>query len=463
MNVRPVVAVTYLAALAFASDAVARAGDLDPSFGQGGIALYAPTFTGSCRRGGESMALHPDGSIILAGSEYDADGFEALDIAKLNEIGGVIDEESTTYFGQNSESRAVGIDAASGEIYVGADVGNVAHVRAYRPDLSSDDTFGSSGDLVVAVGGDTTSPTRINDLIVEQGDVFLAGTYAPGFQYVMLSRFGGVATNPNPGYFGIFSGFDTGTSVGVYSDLSGAHVLVGGYANNECFTAGFVPVFDAGGHVWNFDFDDNYDSRQYGFAPSQACYTDTLRVLPDNSQIGAGRVLEDDGSWIAYFQQISAGGVGFGLFRLFNMSAWGDNSIRKILVQPDGKWIMVGFTGVDASAVPGAWAGRFNADGSTDASFGSAGSTLIDFDTQDYAYGQALTGALDRYGRVLLAGTEWTGVSDEQGNDCTVAFVARLQSDDLIFADGFDLAARVQRAPTKASAGLWRGRRREIP
>jgi hypothetical protein len=92
--------------------------------------------------------------------------------------------------------------------------------------------------------------------------------------------------------------------------------------------------------------------------------------------------------------------------------------------------------------VPGAWAGRFNTDGSTDPSFGSAGSTLIDFDSQDYAYGQALTAALDPYGRVLLAGTEWTGVSDEQGHDCTVAFVARLQSDDLIFADGFDLAAR---------------------
>lgn len=443
MNVPLAVAAACVAALAFASCAVARTGDLDPSFGHGGIAFYAPTFTGSCRRGAESIALHPDGSIILAGSEYDADGFEALNIAKLNEIGGVIDEESTTYFAQNSESRAVGVDATSGEIYLGADVGNVAHVRGYLSDLSSDEAFGTSGDLVIAVGGDTTSPTRINDLLVEQGDVFLAGTYTPGFEYVMLSRFGGAVTNPNPGFFGTFSGFDTGTSVGVYSDLFGVHVLVGGYANNECFTAGFTPIYDPGNRVWNFDFDDNYDSRQYGFAPSQACYTDTLRVLPDDSQIGAGRVLEDDGSWIAYFQQISAGGSGFGLFRLFNMSPWGDNSIRKILVQGDGKWIMAGFTGVDASAAPGAWAGRFNTDGSTDTSFGSAGSTLIDFDSQDFAYGQALTAALDRYGRVLLAGTEWTGVSDEQGDDCTVAFVARLQADDLIFVDGFDLAARV--------------------
>lgn len=436
------VAAACVAALIPASHAIARSGNLDPSFGSGGIAFYAPTYTGSCRRGAESVAIHPDGSIVLAGMQYNGDGFAALDIAKLNDIGGVIDDETTSYTGQNSESRVVGIDAASGEIYLGADVGNVAHVRGYLADLTSDESFGTSGDLVIAVGGDTTSPTRINDLIVEQGDVFVAGAYQPNNEYVMLSRFGHEVTNPNPGYFGTFSGFDTGTSVGVYSDFSGVHVLVGGYANNLCFTAGFEPIYDAGNRVWNFDFDPNYDSRQYGFAPSQACFTDTLHVFPDDdSQLGAGRVLNDDGSWTAYFQQITAGGVGLGLFRLFNMSAWGDNSIRKILVQSDGKWIMTGFTGVDASAVPGAWAGRFNADGTTDTSFGSAGSTLIDFDSQDYAYGQALGATLDRFGRVLLAGTEWTGVSDEEGHDCTVAFVARLQSDDLIFTDGFDLAA----------------------
>ena len=64
---------------------------------------------------------------------------------------------------------------------------------------------------------------------------------------------------------------------------------------------------------------------------------------------------------------------------------------------------------------------------------------MIDFDYQDYAYGQALSAALDAHGRIVIAGTYWTGASDEGGNDCTEMMLARLQNgNDLIFADGLD-------------------------
>ena len=438
-STRPIVAALALAFVPM-SRASAHGGDLDASFGHGGIAYYGATFTGSCRRTANAVGVQPDGSIILAGSEYDADGIDAVVVEKLDEIGGVIAGETTTFTGRNSESRALGIDALSGYLYVGANVGNIGYVLGYTPDLRINDAFGDSGSVAIATFGDLDHNTRINDLLVD-GDIFLTGTYdGEGYDQMMLSRFGADASNPNPTSYAIWSGDNVATSLGEYGDFSGVHVILGGYADNECFVAGFMPVYVAGGDEWNFNFDPTYTSQQYGYGGTQACFTDTFHVFQDNGeQLAAGRVVNGDGSWSAYFQRIAAGGAGTPVYRIFNMSQWGDNSIRKILVQPDGKWIMAGFTGVDASAVPGAWAGRFNVDGSTDATFGAGGSTLIDFDSQDYAFGQALSAALDRYGRVLLAGTEWTGVSDVDGNDCTVAFVARLQSDDVIFIDGFDL------------------------
>jgi hypothetical protein len=437
-STRVIVAALSLALLP-ASKAGAHAGDLDASFGQGGIAYYDSTFTGTCRRSAAAVGVQPGGSIVLAGSEYDAGGREAVVVEKLDDIGRVIAGETTTFTGQDSQSRALGIDALSGYVYVGANVGNIGYVFGYRPDLTINSGFGTGGSVAIATFGDLDHDTRINDLLVD-GDIFLAGTYdGAGFGQMMMSRFGADAGNPNPISYGIFSGDNVATSLGEYGDFYGIHVILAGYDSNECFVAGFKPVYVPGGDEWNFDFDPRYADRQYGYGGTQACFTDTFHVFQDTGeQLAAGRVVNGDGSWSAYFQKLAAGGADGGVFRIFDMSPWGDNSIRKILVQADGKWIMAGFTGVDASGVPGAWAGRFNADGSTDASFGAAGSTLIDFDSQDYAYGQALSAALDRYGRVLLAGTEWTGVSDVDGNDCTVAFIARLQSDDVIFIDGFD-------------------------
>lgn len=432
-------AAIFIFALMPALHANAHSGDLDPTFGSGGIRFYGPGDAGSCRRGASAMGVHPDGSIIVAGWEFDAAGNERIDASKLTARGNVI-HDGLIDLHDTSASKALAIDPISGYMYLGADVGNIGYVIGLNPDLSVNAGFGYTS---IAAFNDFTHHTHINDVFFNPSDsypIYLTGTYdGAGNQQIVLSRFGTDGGNPNTTSYGIFSGDNIATSVGVYEDFSGIHTVTGGYAGGECFVAGFKPVYVSGGNEWNFTTDPNYTSQQYGYGGTQACYTDTLHVFPDNgSQLAAGRVINTDGSWSAYFELIGAGGAGTSTFRIFKMSAWGDNSLRKILVQPDGKWIFVGFTGVDASANPGAWTGRFNPDGSPDPTFGSGGASLINFDPQDYAYGQALSAGLDRYGRVVLAGTEWSGVSDPNGNDCTRTFVARLQSDDLIFTDGFE-------------------------
>src|SRR5690349_10806916 len=105
-STRVIVAALSLALLP-ASKAGAHAGDLDASFGQGGIAYYDSTFTGTCRRSAAAVGVQPGASIVLAGSEYDAGGREAVVVEKLDDIGRVIAGETTTFTGQDSQSRAL--------------------------------------------------------------------------------------------------------------------------------------------------------------------------------------------------------------------------------------------------------------------------------------------------------------------------------------------------------------------
>ena len=164
-------------------------------------------------------------------------------------------------------------------------------------------------------------------------------------------------------------------------------------------------------------------------------------MLPDGSTLPAGREFLDDGTWSGVFARFDTTGEIDSTFAgMPAFSAWGDNSVRSIAVQSDGKPVLVGYTGVDASGVPGPFAMRLTTAGRPDASYGNGGETLIDFDPQDNASGQALGAAIDAQGRVVMVGIYFTGASSEGGQDVTQIFVARLQGDltDRIFSDGFD-------------------------
>lgn len=74
---------------------------------------------------------------------------------------------------------------------------------------------------------------------------------------------------------------------------------------------------------------------------------------------------------------------------------------RKVLIQPDGKFIVGGSWtpdgGTDAFLVS-----RFNADGTLDTTFGSGGYTLVDIFFNDFCEGMALQAD----GKILLTGAD---------------------------------------------------------
>jgi uncharacterized delta-60 repeat protein len=424
------VALAAVSQVALSSD-----GELDPAFGAGGIALDQATDYQSCQSSLNAIAAAKDGSVIAVGTTVWGTQ-PHLAVLKVNPRGNVIATKFFLY--ANGGGRALVIDPDFGNIYVGADVDGYAGVYKLKSDLTLDMTFDANG--LVALEPDSNA--QINDMFLF-GDLYVVGgSRAPvggnNPVHIMLDRFDQNGSNSNPTLITRTS-FDTvATSIGLYDDYDGIHVMAAGYEDHSCFDFGFRTTYSSG--VWNFSTNTYTPGGLFNTVgvDTNNCYIDTMTMLTGDTQLLGGRVVNQDGSWSAYLQVMNSGGYTTDVARVFKMTPWGDNSIRKILVQKDGKWIVVGYSGVDVSRVWGVWVGRFNPDGSADPSFGTDGSTFINFDPQEHAYAQALSATLDTRGRVVVAGTYVTGTSDSDGNDCTEMMMARLQGSELIFADGFD-------------------------
>lgn len=82
-----------------------------------------------------------------------------------------------------------------------------------------------------------------------------------------------------------------------------------------------------------------------------------------------------------------------------------------VAVQPNGKIVVVGYTARDGALADVDWAvARYNADGSADTGFGTAGKRTFDFaGAPDFAYGVALQAD----GRIVVAGSSLIGAGTE--------------------------------------------------
>jgi hypothetical protein len=432
-----------LSCLLPAPPALARFGDLDPSFGNGGIALYPLSENGACIAEGSAVAVHPDGHIWVVGDTRTGPDDAQVDAAflKLDSQGAIVADD----FGyEGSQLRAIAINAATGGIFIAGNQGNAVSVRALNPDGSFDTSWGTNGVTGIVVNGDFGHQTTVSDMQIDVGgSLYLVGQYnGSGTAQAMLAYL-------NPG--GMLQSAEQVTSKGfdvVPTSLTivpqGQKLLFSGYENGACTNQEFDVTFSGGFH---FTRDSGYVSPDYVFSGTSGCFIDTSATLTiDGQLIEAGRILNTDGSWTAFARRVAANGSLDGVATVFDMSPWGENSPRKVLPLQQGDLIphesvLAGFTGMDDTGSPGAWAASIDNNGAIQGDFGNSGTTLIDFDPEDHASGKVFGAAFDAHHRTILVGTYATGVSDAAGNDCTDIFVARLQGpfwDDFIFVDGFD-------------------------
>ncbi|HEX5123732.1 MAG TPA: delta-60 repeat domain-containing protein, partial [Rhodanobacteraceae bacterium] len=164
--------------------AIAHAGDLDPSFGNGGLVIVPNLRADAPFDEATAVAIQPDGKIVVAGRWGGTGPGPTFAIVRFNADGsldgtfgvdGIVTLSSG--FAGGDEAHGVAI-AGDGKITVGGYFGSLGGVYRLESDGSLDGGFGSAGSVVVAANGDSGHRTTINSLVLDgSGGTLVAGDY----------------------------------------------------------------------------------------------------------------------------------------------------------------------------------------------------------------------------------------------------------------------------------------------
>jgi uncharacterized delta-60 repeat protein len=340
---------------AFAIGRYTSAGALDATFGSGGHAVTSISAAGDTIT---ALVRQPDGKLIAAGYTYTV-SFDDPSIAVARyDADGTLDPTFGTggvaihNIGPESRAEGAALQADGKIVIVGALQGsaNGAFVARLNSDGSMDTGFGTGGSVVETGFGFASQYDAV--LVQPDGNIVVAGTdtFIPPNRFLVVSY-----------------------------DSSGAHDLTFG-------TGGAVLTSVMGGGGWAFDID---------FGPGN-----TLVAT------GAGSPIGGPGSSIGVVRYLSngtpdpsfGGGDGIATLAVPNRS-----TAYKGAVAPDGRIVTAAYriptplfpTGNDLVAA------RFTSTGAVDTAFGGTGWVAVDVGINDF--GAAI--ALQDDGKILVGGT----------------------------------------------------------
>lgn len=372
------VACGLAAALLLPGAALAAPGDLDPAFGPDG--RVTTSVTGFAE--GHDIARQPDGKLVVAGTS------EAGFVLARYDEGGALDPTfagdgvTTSDFGGGAHSANGVALQPDGKIVVagttevlGEEGGGCCFfsVARYNADGSLDAGFGEAGLVRVQEFGGSADGADV--ALLPDGRIVAAGKGGGGgFALVRLTEDGSL--DPS---------------------LGGDGAVV----------AGFTPASpqDAGGIARRMAVQPDGKIVSVGYVGNTAFDIGLARYNTDGSLDTA---FSGDGMVTADF-----GGTEFG---------------NDVAVQPDGRIVATGAGGAGVALL------RYNADGTADSGFGTAGRTSVAF-PGDGGFAQAL--ALQTNGKIVVAGR----ADDPNSAEANDFGVARFHTDgslDTGFAgDGF--------------------------
>src|ERR1044071_10183469 len=364
---------TFLVAMLVMTAAVVShaqtTGNLDPTFGTGGITRT--DFAGNIDEA-NAVAIQPNGQIIAAGSSFSSSKTVEDFIVGRYKANGVLDKrfgkngKITTDFFRNVDSISAIAIQPDGRIVVAgfAQLGGtggtprVFALARYRSDGQPDTTFGNSGAITTSFGGNFASASAV--MVQPDGKIVVAGT---------------VDFNPD-------------------NPTSGLDFALARYNSSGTLDG----TFGKGGKVV-FDFFGSFDQANGAV------------LQPDGKIIVVGSASYDSnnrdiGFALARFNtdgniDLSFGTGGKQITGFFGAGA----KANGIVLQPDGKFVVAGSASESATrhvATDIALA-RYKPDGSLDSAFGSGGQTPIPFPDTATEQGNAL--ALSADGKIIVAGT----------------------------------------------------------
>jgi uncharacterized delta-60 repeat protein len=397
-----------------AATARARAGDLDPSFGSGGV--VTTSFGAGSFATGQAVTLTRRGRrIVVAGQLEPASGPPRMALARYTR-GGRLDRRFgagglvQTAFAGAASADAVAADR-HGRIVAAGTSGDRIAVARYTRAGRLDPRFGSRGRVTTAFAGLRASGNALvllrGGAIVVAGGVQASDGSGQGFALVRYRRDGRLDRR-----FG--SGGRVVTPFGTGDDVAAAHALA--LHGRTLVAAGLLDDPFGGGGAFALA---RYDRRDGSLDPSFAGDGTTTTVLgqeaaaqgvlvaADGRIVAAGlaAVQAGQGDRFALTRYLTDGTLdpGFGSGGIVTTRLPGGDALgQAIAAQSDGRLVVVGQANRPGGRSSAFGVARYGPDGRLDPSFGRLGIVTTGFGRQMLAAANGVV--IQRNGRIVAAG-----------------------------------------------------------
>ena len=345
-------------------------GELDPTFGQGGITTASLYSQGSSEI--NSIAIQDDGKTLAAGYTTINETFFRFSIVRYNTDGTLDNTFGTngivnTNIGDIGFANSIALQSDEKIIVAGTALINGENkfaVVRYNPNGALDNSFGDNGIVLTPIG--TSGATLTSTKVQQDGKILAAGHYYNGSnEDFVLIRYN-----------------------------------TDGSLDNNFGTNGIVAT---------------QVGASYDYAYSMAIQNDGKIILA-----GSGFQTNDDYALVRYNSDGTIDNS-FGINgKVFTQVGTSTDVAKSVLLQDDGKIIAAGYSyngaNYDFSVA------RYDTSGFLDESFGTIGRTITNIGiTNDYAY----SAAIKSDGKIVLAGYSYNK------NDYDIAIV-QYKSDGII-------------------------------
>ncbi|MBP7449368.1 MAG: T9SS type A sorting domain-containing protein [Flavobacteriales bacterium] len=401
--------------LALGATASAQPGNLDGDFDADG---KVTTSFGAGDAVGYSVAIQPDGKIVVAGSAYNGTNKDFA-LARYNTDGTLdnsfsVDGKVTAPFGTGDDiGQSVAIQA-DGKILVAGYSNNGTDndfaLARYNTDGTLDNSFSVDGKVTTAVGmGDDRGQSVA---LQPDGGIVVVGYAHNGIdQDFALVRYNADGTLDNSFStdgkvttdFGM--GHDYGKSVAIQPD---GKILVTGYANNGTDDDFALARYNMDGTLDNSFSADGKVTTAFGTDDN---YGISVAIQPDGRIVVAGFSFIGTDSDFALARYSVDGSLDYSFSvdgKVTTAFGTGGDVGYSVAIQPDGKIVVAGLSliGTDGDFA----LARYNIDGSLDNSFSIDGKVTTTFGT---GVDRGNSVAIQPDGRIVVAGYAYIGAEPD--------------------------------------------------
>ena len=374
----------------------AAPGDLDPSFGSGGIVLPLNLYA-------YAIAIQPDGKIVAAGeigntfavARYNADGTPD---STFGSGGRVI----TAFGSGGSIATAIAIQSDGKIVAAGANYYGFYEddpppnydffLARYNTDGSLDSTFGTGGKVTTTF---SSANIGASDLAIQPDGKIVVVSSSAGFLLVRYNINGSLDNSFGTGGM-VSTNFGNNDFAYAVAFQSDGKIVAAGSDNNSLTSNFALARYNTDGSL-----DASFGTSGKVITPSGSAYDIAI---------------QSDGKIVAVGYSSTGTSLGFALVR-YNTDGSLDSTFgaggkvittfsngigfvkNRVTIQSDGKIVVVGSSNGDNGTISGFTLVKYNADGSLDSTFGSGGKVITRIGE---LYNYATAAAIQSDGKIVV-------------------------------------------------------------